>query len=251
MNTIDEVVELPCGYITQEGDLYTHARVREMLGSEEDLLSNRKKMLSGDAIEEVLAACTTLVFHKESGEATAELEVDKDMVRGMTQGDRMLLLLTLRRVTYGNVYQFAIKCPYCTKKNDVEVDLSTLDLVPMKDRRLRVYDVTLPRSGDVIKFKITTGHEERKMQRMLEQNKDSDATINMACRLVSVNDETVSPIKYLKTLTVPDRTAYRKAIKDAEGGVNTELQGLECTSCQSDLSMEIPLTESFFLPTSE
>lgn len=246
-----EVFELPCGFVSEEGGFFPYLEVREMTGAEEDILSDRRKVKNGSAINQLLASCCKLLADQDGN---AKLDITEEMARAMTQGDRMAALLWVRKVSYGDKYVFTLKCSNdsCSKKNTFELLLSTLDLVKMKEPLKRVYDVSLPSSKDTVTFKISTGVEEQKMERMREQNSGKEATINLAARLVSVNGKTVNPIEYLVALTVTDRDAYRKAVEAVEGGIKTRIEGpdFECRSCGQDLSTDLPIQESFFSPTS-
>lgn len=257
MNYYTETYELPCGYKTDEGFIYTHVEVREMTGNEEDILTDRKKLRNGSAINALLAACCKLTTEPDpdSGDKpekpeSASLVLNQNIAKSLTQGDRLTALLRIRQISYGNMYTFEYTCSECSKKNSFKVDLSTVELKKMENPSLRVYDVTLPRSKDVLTFQISTGVEEMKMQKMSEQSPGSEATINLAARLVSVNGDTVSPINYLKKLSVTDRQVYRDAVEKVEGGLDLTMEP-ECLGCGAVTKMEMPIQESFFSAKSE
>ena len=250
MNYKSEVFKLPCGYLDENKFLYTHIEVREMTGREEDILANRKAKSHMNKFSEIIAACCTLTTASEDSATRPSLGLTIPVANALTQGDRMFAFLKIRQVSYGNSYKFQFTCDTCNNKNTFEVDLNTIESKEMPSPDVRHYDCTLPSCGDVLTFKISTGEEEIKMFKMLESNPSSEPTINLASRLLKVNGETVSPISYLKQLSVRDRQYYRDEVEKVEGGVETSLS-VECGSCGSSFNLEMPIQESFFLPTSE
>lgn len=249
-----ETFKLPCGYFDEQTALlYTHIEIREMTGREEDILSDRKKLRSGTSINQVIANCTTLIMQPEGDKIETKLKLTPETALNLTQGDRMFVLLKLRQVSHGDDYSFEINCPHCDKKNAATIKLSEIPSKEMANPRIRNYDFEVPNSSggvDILTFKISTGHEEIKMQKMVEQNPDKLASVNLAARLLTVNGEAIRPIQFLQDLPSRFLDAFRAKVIEVEGGVDTRLKDLHCVSCQSQIDIDLPMQESFFLPQS-
>lgn len=252
MNFETQIHKLPCGYQDQDGFFYNYVEVKEMSGNEEDLLTNRRKVQSGAAFDEVIAQCCVLlkVDGEEDPSSGSRKVIKPEEALNMRQGDRYACFVWIRQVSYGNHYKFQIKCPDCQKTQTFDLDLPNLKVTYMPTPTEDFYDAVLPRNGDTITFKINTGKEERKMEKMNEQNPGDAATINLAVRLVKVNGETVRPSPYLKKLTVKDRHFYRQSALDHEGYIENEID-IVCSSCDLEFKTEIPIQRNFFLPTTE
>ncbi len=252
MNFETQIHKLPCGYRDPDGVFYTHVECREMSGAEEDLLTDRKKLNSGAAFDEVIANCCSFIrLEKDEDELdkAPKKKMTSEDALNMRQGDRFACFVWMRRVSYGDLYKFQIRCPDCQKNKTFTLDLGTLAVTYMPTPDIDHYDVELPRCGDTITFKINTGKEERKMEKMQEQNPGDAATINLATRLEKVNGESVRPTAYLKSLVVRDRNAYRKAALDAEGYIENEVE-LEC-QCGISFKTELPIQRDFFSQITE
>lgn len=251
MNFDTEVFKLPCGYLDEDGILYTHVEVREMTGEQEDKIMNRQNIQSGKALDDLISDCCQLIQSVEEEAVGQKRKITPDMALNMRQGDRYACFIWIRKVSYGDKYKFQINCPDCKKRSDLEVNLSELDIKYMKEPTSTHYDIVLPKSGDTLTFKINTGHEEKKMEKMREQNPKDLASINLAVRLQSVSGKSVRPLVYLKPLTVKDRNFYRNEVEKVEGGVETRLKGFVCFSCENELLIDLPIQEDFFLPKSD
>lgn len=251
-----EVFELPCGYLDEETHLlYSHVEVREMTGKDEDALSDRKKLRSGASINQLIANCCELILMPdEKRTSEIRLKVTPELATKLTQGDRLFILLKIRQVSHGDDYKFEVSCPHCEKRNVPEILLSQIPVKKMATPAVRHYDIEVPSpSGqgmDIVTFKISTGEEELKMQKLLEQNPDKLSSVNLAARLVTVNGQTTRPIHYLQELPSRVLDKFRAKVLEVEGGVDTRLKGVYCVSCQGEMVIDLPLQESFFLPQS-
>jgi hypothetical protein len=165
----------------------------------------------------------------------------------MTQGDRIFLLLAIRRATLGDEMPFITKCPACEHESQLTVDLSELDVVPMKDSRVRAYDVTLPKSGQVVRMKVLTGKGEDAISKASNRGKDIITTA-IFCRVESIDEKPVT-MADLKKLSLSDRNFLREQWEEAEGGVDTEIE-VECPSCDHEYVTELDIAQQgFFNPS--
>ena len=252
MESEEQYFKLPCGYITEDGQFYTYIKVRVMTGEEEDNLSNNHRRNGHRWLDDLIAGCCTLTTSPEDVENIATLELTPEITRDMTLGDRFVALMRIRQVTYGKKYRFEFDCESCGAKSKYDLDLNSLELDPMPEPRVREYTFKLPMKGDEIKYKVATAKEEAMGEKYLKQYKNSGPTANLACRLLTVNGEQITnPMKYFKSLTVPDRNAFRADMTLREGGIQTKLEGIECRSCGQTVDMELPIQQAFFSPTSE
>lgn len=231
------IFDLPCGYLTPEGELFTEVQVREITGAEEDMLG-AKNISGGKKITQLLANCVQRI-----GSIT-----DKDqllqVVRSLPLGDRVFLMLAIRRVTLGDMFPFEEKCPSCGKSEIYNEDLSELAAKAMPEPKKRVYDTVLP-SGITARFHVMTGKDEEVLVRA--DMKDQASAAVMA-RLDLLNDKHPT-IEDVKALGLRDRNALRDAYEEVEGGVETTLN-MGCPFCGQEFQADLnPGSTGFFFPS--
>jgi len=263
MHLNSETYELPCGFLVTDGEakhLYTHVMIREMTGVEEDLLTDEKKIITGQAFHDILAACCTLI-NPESGK---KLQLTPERVLDMALGDSMFSLVKLREVSHSSMFKFALKCrnKFCQKTNNFEVDLAQLPVKKMSDPLIRSHIFSFPddeaKDGETaITFKIADGHTEQKMKYLLDQHPNEKMTVNLAARTVSINtgkDKEPRFFPYLKRLPKRIRLAYFRAAEKVEGGIDLSMDKQTintCKYCDTKFTEDIPLDDpNFFYPES-
>jgi hypothetical protein len=235
-----EIFTLPCGYIDEEGALHTELKVREITGHEEDMLANRK-MAANQKINALIAQCTERV-----GTVTDKGKLTQ-VVLDMTVGDRLFAIFAIRRVTVGNAYTFEARCSHCKHTGRFTVDLSELEIKPMPDPAKRSFEVTLPSSGDLVKFHPMIGREEMKLQQIDKKGTDS-LSLAIIVRLDEVGGKTPT-LGSVKNLNMKDRQFIRSKFDEVEGGVETGIE-LDCSSCYQEFKQELDVGQaSFFFPS--
>jgi hypothetical protein len=264
-NTMDNITEasssvdtftLPCGWLNGNDVVYDRVKIREITGEEEDMLS-AKNLPTVAKMDNLLAACVSRLYTEEiapagdDGKIETYQPIDKkrellNCVKQMPVGDRVFLLLAIRRVSLGDNFEFEIKCPDCGTKERKSVDLSTMDITEMTDKKLRFYDETLP-SGKHCRMRILTGIEEAKMGKVRESNRDLMSKALML-RIESIDDSPVD-LASVKALSIKDRNQLRNGFNKQEGGVDTGVD-IVCNSCDNEYSTEMDIgQQGFFFPT--
>ena len=118
------------------------AVVRGMTGHEEDLLTNKKLMKTGKAIDKILASCTVELDGKKP------TEMDMTM---LNSPDRTFLLVKIRELSYGEIIENAeIKCRNtdCGHRMYFDIDLTTLEVKEAEEKDPdKEFEVTLPVTG--------------------------------------------------------------------------------------------------------
>lgn len=122
-----QVVELVYGYKDENGVIHKEAEIREMMGSdEEDIQKPDIRGNVGRLITKLLANCVVRIgtIEKES----VKPSVWENIMRELYLGDRDLLMLEIRKFTYGEDFELPFKCPHCKAegKNIMEWDEITV-----------------------------------------------------------------------------------------------------------------------------
>lgn len=231
------IFDLPCGVLTAEGELLTEVKVREITGNEEDMLA-AKNISGGKKITQLIANCL-----ERLGPVT-EKSALTHLARGMTIGDRVFLMMAIRRVTLGDEFPFEKACEHCQVKSIFMVDLSALEAVKMADPLKRIHDVTLP-SGKTARFHVMTGADEENLSKVPAQDSLSMAIL---VRLDQVDGQPAN-LETVKSLGMKDRHAIREAFEAVEGGMETAVD-LDCPACGESFKAELEVGQTgFFFPS--
>lgn len=237
--TAQGVFELPCGYLSPEGQLYTEINVREITGHEEDLLA-APKMPAAKKMNELISRCTTRL-----GPLTDKGQISH-LVPDLLVGDRVFLMFALRRATLGNEYPFKGKCPNCEQEKLYAIDLSTLEVKKMPEPLKRVYEVTLPQAKKIAHWRPLCGRDEEKMAKFAT-GMDS-LSLSMLMRLLDIDGRPVQ-MDDVKGLHMADRNFLRDEFEDREGGMNTTID-MECPLCGHAFERDVDVSQSgFFFPS--
>lgn len=236
------VFELPCGYLDgPTNELYREVKVREISGHEEDMLAS-KKTPGPQKLNNLLLACVERIGPIEGAKLA-------NVLKQLPVGDRVFLLFAIRRVTLGDELPVKETCPNCNTKSLFMVDLGAeLEIKPMPDPYKRVYDVELPRSHMMARFRVSTGEDEQRMAR-LTNNKRTDSLSQMIMMRLELLGEEPPTIKSVKGLSLMDRNFLREKFNEVEGGVDTSIE-FECASCGHEWQKDLNVgAQGFFFPS--
>ena len=248
-----EFVELPSG-----GILYGQGHplcgsdvieIRHMTAKEEDILTSEALIKQGVALDRVVDS----------------LIVDKRIkASNLLVGDKNALLVAARMTGFGPNYNVGITCPVCVSENTGEYDLSELahkeiDLDQNNTVQLPNgnYEITFPQyKGLAIEVKLLTGADEKRIVKARDKKKkakgpDSLITDQLSALIVRINEYTDAPsLKRFITecptkITREIRTVYDAIAPDIDMTVD-----FECTECDYEGKVGLPLTAEFFWPQS-
>ena len=244
-----EFVELPSEgrYYPEGHPLHgeTSIEIKQMTAKEEDMLTSRTLLKKGVALDRVLASVIT------------DKSIDAD---SLLVGDRNAIIIATRVSGYGNDYSTKVGCPGCGETQEYSFDLnnakifaggeSTLGVVDNEDG---TFNIVLPKTGVTATFRLLTGYDEKSLVSGSESDKkqkvERNVTRQLSSMLIAANGDTsAQAINYLvENLPSIDsrhlRLAYRKTAP------NVDLtQHFECSECDHEQSMEVPLSADFFWP---
>jgi hypothetical protein len=237
--TSQGVYELPCGYLDEGGNLFTEVALKEITGSEEDLLAN-PKMQPVKKINELLTRCV-----QRLGPYTERGRISQ-VVLDLTVGDRAFMMFAVRRISLGDDYPFKDKCPSCETEKLYTVDLSELEPRKMPDPKKRSFDEILP-SGKPCRFHPMTGKDEERLAKF-DKNKADTLSLSILMRLDSLENKAPT-LQDVKDLGLRDRNFLRDQFEDTEGGLDTEVE-LECPDCGEQFKRDVDVgQQGFFFPS--
>lgn len=232
-----ETVELPSKglFYPEDSELAKGVvEIKYMTAKEEDILTNQAYIKNGTVLDKLLKS----------------LIVSKINFDDLLIGDKNAIMVAARILGYGSEYSFDYLGESYT------VDLSQIENKPLKEElfkdRTNEFEFTLPKSGNVITFKILTHKDEQDINRELEGlkkiNKDGapELTTRLKYLITSVNgDREKKSIREFVDgyLLAQDSRALREYIKEVQPDVD-----LTFFPDGSDVRVNIPIGISFFWP---
>ena len=212
----------------------TEIELQEMTGREEAILTNKRLALTGDAFNKVMKNCTLRIGDKT--EIT-----DNDFLE-MLSGDRLALLLFLRKLSYGDEVELSIPCSdsECDGVANVLVDLNDIEIEPYGSER--EFTVDLP-SGKKVSFVHLTGSMEKRIAALDKQ----DVHTSMLMRIKSIDGQ--APNKdSINGMSIRDIGKLRTAMNDVDGGPDTVIE-TACPKCGSKIRTRLEGESNFFFPS--
>lgn len=224
--------------------------VHEMTGVEEDLLAGKGPIMP--RLNQVILNCITSI-----GSVSERKELGP-IVRSLTSVDRMILLVSIRRASLGDIYRVKYSCPSCGGSNNASVNLGLLE-IDRSDVVGNTHTTTLG-SGRVIEWHTMTGIDEEWLQgqqkRQEKMGQGDMLTLAMLTRVDAVDGEKIDraknlreAVRALKGLRLSERNEIREMFKKTEGMIDTEVE-YECSHCGHEFKADLDVGQvSFFFPS--
>lgn len=237
----DRTVHLMAGIVNQlEGTTQTVAVVRELTGADEEALTSPSLARNPAKYIALVAVRGTESIGGEK--ATAEIVGD------LLVGDRELLLLGIRKATYGNEMELITRCPHCDDRDeDYVFDLSTVDIKPLESLEDAIYgfDVELP-SGGTARVSLARASDQDAVLGAGETKGMGELNTLMLSRCVTqLNEVPVMGPGVLKNLGIRDRQAILKAINEKTPGPRLGEAKRTCRACEQEFDLNLGLLDLF------
>src|SRR5690625_2471053 len=231
-------------HVTEEVTLPTgiKAVVRELIGSDEDILSHQRYHKQNRTMEYLLKAIV---------QSVGDEEPTLESLRDMYTADRTALIIAARKLTDGTSVTGAHDCANdsCGEKFEVSLDIDDLEYKDAPDELESV--VTLP-SGMTVTYRPLKGKDEA---RFITARKEGDVLTTMILtRLVKVETKDGKELSsaqwrtWLREGSIRDRNFLREKFKDKEFGYITTVTA-ECPVCGEDNEVDVVGLMGFFFPS--
>ena len=232
-----ETVELPSkGLLYPEDSELAKGEVeiKYMTAKEEDILTNQSYIRNGTVLDKLLKSVIV-----------SKINFDDLLI-----GDKNAIMIASRILGYGAEYKF----DYLGETHTV--DLSLIENKPLKEElftnRTNEFSFTLPKSKNLITFKLLNHKDEQDINRELEGlkkiNKDSDPSLSTRMKYMITSVEGMRDRKDIRefvdtALLAQDTRALREYIKEIQPDVD-----LTFFPDSESNRVNIPIGISFFWP---
>lgn len=159
----------------------------------------------------------------------------------LLQMDKLYLIMKLREISYGDEYSATISCNSCRRDNQVNFELSKLQVNLIGEDLTNPVEIELP----VIKKKTKV-----RLPRVADENYFSNAefAVNNLWRFVEEVDGHDSKgliSKLIPELPIKDVHAILDVLSGTDYGIDTKVRFL-CNYCSHNEILELPITSDFF-----
>jgi len=174
--------------------------------------------------------------------------------------DMFYMLMIIRNITYGSTYKFRLECARCSLEYQQQIEIPEglkLRCLTEKDG-VEPWEITLPRSGDKIQFRLLRVEDESDIRRWSRQAYQRSVQVGdpayayrLGTHIVSVNGKTVDPLErleYAEEMIGADSLSLRNAIEKKDFGVRLQLDAT-CPSCGHESKSRLPFDREFFRPS--
>lgn len=231
----DSFVRLPAGIIVED-EVIREAEVQELTGEHEEMLAKSKASGNPAKYVNTLLQCgVTMVGNQK---ATPKL------LSNMLQGDLDMLLLGIRKVTFGSDFEMAgVICQHCQEFNDLVLNLDDIPTKELDDPEVREFLVPL-RKGRKARVQFPTGAVQDELFKgnlsVAEMN-----SITLAYCVISIieadgKENMSNGLATVKKLGLADRNTLQTYIYENQPGPRYDQVVAACHACEGEVP--VPLT---------
>jgi hypothetical protein len=228
----DTEVELLGGLLDPINGLISTAEVRELTGVDEEMLSKIND--TGKALLTILERATVSIGNEPAS---------KDLLDALYAGDRELLLLAIRKATFGTEVKLGPgKCPSCDFEQVFDIDLNK-DVPLKKLDGDHTFNVKC-KVGDVV-VTLPTGSTQKAIVTSNTKTSAELDTILLKNCIVSINGMPIINVDDVRKLSLKDRRDILEAITNRNPGPQLSDIKIPCQSCGTEVPLPLTLAELF------
>ena len=226
--------------------------VRGLKTKEADILASSQGAKQMPAtLNKILTACVESI--EDTGPYKAPINWD-----AVLAGDRIYLLLMIRKATLGPKYLFKAQCggSSCNNRFEWEVDLNDLPIIQFTPEQRAAFvsgnrfETTLD-DGTAVFFRLPTGADEKKAIALKAQHKDSLVTLALRMRIAEIDGVASQDMrKFVENMGLGEANNLIEKFDEVDCGVETTIE-IECPECYSESDVTLPFDRAFFFPSQQ
>lgn len=246
----EEEIELSAG-LEEDGELYSKARIHEIRGVEEEIIVDRQLMANYGKWQTKLVASLVVAYIDEEGK---EIASSLERARKLLVGDRDMIMLYARKLTYGNTMEVGVECPRCGAKLSSNLNIDDIEIKRLEGQRY--VDVVLEngivkefpdedkRVFKKVRLKLPNGEIQEKVSKVMTENIGKGNTLMLYSVMEVEGLGNKLTLDDVKNLIVVDRMKMMDAINENTSGPNLT-QEFVCSNCGEVFEAPIGV-ENFF-----
>lgn len=226
--------------IKEETPAEHKVEMRKMKVSEEDILTDIQLTKQGKSFDRLLEACIK-----------SDLPLKKMLI-----GERVFLLIKLRIISKGKIYEARLKCGDCTESFLIDINLEKLEIKKLNKKNLELDDNgryifwtdPLPILKKKFKLRLLTGDDEDKLMEIRKEYPKQFMSRLLLLRTIEIEGEKIKNINMIRDLDSEDSQYLRDIYDEHDCGVDTEIDVI-CPNCYGTQIANLPIDNvNFFLP---
>lgn len=236
----DTEVELLVGLVNPlEGTTEKTAVVRELNGNDEEALSAPALVRSVPKYLNAIAVRGT--------ETVGGQKADDSLIGGLLIGDREMLLLGIRRATYGDDLELITRCPHCeTVDEDFSYPLSSVPVRRLENIEDAIYGFTLELpSGKTAHVNLPRAADQDALLLATDKNTGELNTLMLSRCVQRIDDMPLMGAGQVKAMSIRDREYVMKQINDRTPGPRLGEAKRTCGACEQEFELGIGLLDIF------
>jgi hypothetical protein len=225
-------VELPAGYYEGfDGVLDTVAEVRELNGADEEAIA--KITDPGKALLAILERATVSVGGKP---------VTKEVLNNLLAGDREMLILAIRKATFGS--EVTVEAICCDGMENIIIDLNKDVPIKTLDDRISDRMFYMDIKPGRIKVFLPTGDTQAKIINSADKNSAELDTLLLTNCVVELNDMPIMSPNTIRNFGIKDRRSILDEIAKRNPGPQlSEIK--KVASCGQEVNLPLTLADLF------
>lgn len=241
----NDMVDLPGGLLLGDTLIKT-VQVKELTGADEEDLARASQSINPFVFLDRLLKCGVV---KIGNEPTTN---NDKLLSQMIIGDREALILGIRQATYGDKIEVnSWVCTTCGAVEDLEMEIADIPVVTMTDpANEATFKVNL-RKGGYAQVNLATGADQIATFEKSEITQAQRETILLSkCVSVIVDKDGREHMMaafpgMARTLSVPDRHAILKQLRDRQPGPKYDQIKYQCGTCNGDVMVTVTIGNLF------
>jgi hypothetical protein len=223
----ENVVTLPGGYLTLDGEVHTYAEVRELTGKDEEAISKMSNI--GRALMLILSRGVVSVGDQKATEKVLD---------ELLSGDRDALLLGIYKATFGDTAELPAYCDGCDDVKTVEINVND----DIKTRKLDdpfTRSFTVEGKSNEYTVVLPTGVTQKELFLSTDKTVAEMTTILLQNTVTSIDGRPVFGRAQIQNLGIADRRAIGDKIGEINPGPQMDDLTVECPDCGSEVKVSI------------
>lgn len=236
-------VKLPCG-IFVDGEVYDHVTIKELTGKQQNYLMNLELVTDSLGHIPKLISDLTEDYQTKAGKPS-EVPSEKAVWLLPTE-DIEFILVKIREETYGKMYAMKVRCPACDKVQEKSIDLTSLEMRPLKNKKKRTHEVELPKSKRKATIKMLYLKDLMDINQLTKEKEgQQEFYTRTIATSVQLMDGEPATLEDIENLPLTDIHLIEKSLEKLRGYVDNLLQH-ECDACKHEFEGPLPVADPAF-----
>ena len=162
-------------------------------------------------------------------------------IDSLYSADKIFLLFKLRELSYGSSIKVSRKCDSCKKDNNLDIDMSQLEVIYVDDDFKDPKEVLLPDLDKTISIRLPRSSD-------IDSLSTKSKILTNLWRFVVKLDKYSDPKIFsavIKKLSSRDTRKILESLLVDDFGLQNRAKFI-CSECGSENVVEVPITEAFF-----